>query len=53
MILRAAQRLNALAVLRSRAVDVLRNGRRADEADRRDAGLREQRVDRFAVAVER
>ena len=51
VVLRAAERLHALAVRRRRLVDVLRDRRRADERDRRDAGVREQRLDRLAVAV--
>ena len=48
MVLRAAERLHALAVLRAVRVDVLGDRRRADEAHRRDVRVLEQRVDRLA-----
>jgi hypothetical protein len=48
MVLRAAQRLHALAVRRAAFVDRFGDGGGADEADRRDAGMREDRLDRFA-----
>ena len=51
VVLRAAERLHALAVLRAGLVDVARDRRRADEADRGDLGMLEHRVDRDLVAV--
>ena len=51
VVLRAAQRLHALAVARARLVDVLGDRRRADERDRSHQRMREQRVDRLLVAV--
>ena len=51
MVLRPAERLHALAVLRAGLVDVARDRRRADEADRGDVLVLEQRVDRDLVAV--
>ena len=51
VVLRAAERLHALAVARAGLVDVLRDRRRADEAHRGDAGVLEDRVDRDLVAV--
>ena len=52
VVLRPAERLDALAVLRPRLVDVARDRRRADEADRGDVGVLEQRVDRDLVALD-
>ena len=52
VVLRPAERLAALAVRGRRLVDVLRDRRRADERDRRDVGMLEQRVDRDLVAVD-
>ncbi len=52
VVLRAAQRLHALAVRRGRAIDVFGDRRRADEADGADARIREQRVHGFAIAVD-
>ena len=52
MILGAAEALHAFAVRTPRAVDVFRNGGRADETDGTHARIREQRVDRFLVAVD-
>ena len=51
VVLRAAERLHAFAVPRSFGIDVLGDGRRADEADGRDVGMREQRGDGFLVAL--
>jgi len=51
VVLRAAQRLHALAVVRAGLVDVLRDRRRADEAERLHVGVREQRVHRQLVAL--
>ena len=51
MVLRAAERLHALAVVRAGLVDVLRDGRRADEAQRLHVRMREQRVDDDLVAL--
>ena len=51
MVLRAAERLDALAVLRAVRVDVLGDRSRADEAHRRDVGMLEQRVDRLVIAL--
>ena len=44
--------LDALAVLRAGLVDVARDRRRADEADRGDRRVLEDRVDRDLVAVD-
>ena len=52
VVLGAAERLHPLAVLRARLVDVARDRGRADEAERRDVGMLEQRVDRDLVAVD-
>ena len=52
VVLRPAERLHALAVLRAGLVDVARDRRRADEADRGDVRVLEQRVDRDLVAVD-
>ena len=52
VVLRAAQRLHALAVRGAGRVDVLRDRRRADEAHRLHVRMREQRVDRLLVAVD-
>ena len=52
VILCAAQRLHALAVLGCRFIDVLRHRRRSHEADGRDIRIREQDVDRLAIAVD-
>ena len=51
VVLGAAQRLHPLAVLRARLVDVAGDRRRADEADRGDVGMLEQRVDGDLVAL--
>ena len=51
VVLRPAERLHALAVLRPGLVDVARDRGRADEADRGDVGMLEHRVDRDLVAV--
>ena len=51
VVLRAAERLHALAVARRRRVDVFRDRRRADERHRLDAGVVEDGVDRLLVAV--
>ena len=52
VVLGAAERLHALAVLRARLVDVAGDRRGADEADRGDVGVLEQPVDRHLVAVD-
>ena len=52
VVLRAAQRLHALAVRRACLVDVLCDRRRADERHGADARMREDRVDRLLVAVD-
>ena len=52
MVLGAAERLHALAVRGAGLVDVAGDRGRADEADRRDPGVLEDRVDRHAVAVD-
>ena len=52
VVLRATQRLDALAVRGSGLVDVLRDRGRADEADGRDVGVLEDAVDRDLVAVD-
>ena len=51
VVLRAAERLHALAVPRAVRIDVLGDGRRADEADGRDVRVLEQRVDGLVVAL--
>ena len=51
MVLRAAERLDAFAVLRARLVDVLRDRGRPDEAHRRDIVVFEQAVDGDLVAL--
>ena len=51
VILGSAQRLHALAVPRAGLVDVFRDRRRADERDRANRRMREDRVDGFLVAV--
>ena len=48
MILRSAQRLNPFAVCSATPIDGLRNRRRTDEAYSSDAGMRQNRFDRFA-----
>ena len=52
MVLGAAHRLHALAVLRGGLVHVPRDRRGADEADGLHARVGEERVDGFGVAVE-
>ena len=52
VILGAAEALHALAVGGAGCVDVFRDRRGADEADRLDAAIVEQRVDRFLVAID-
>jgi hypothetical protein len=52
VVLRAAERLHALARLGAVFVDVLRDRRRADEADRGDVGVLEDAVHRHLVAVD-
>ena len=52
VVLRAAERLDALAVLRAGLVDVARDQGRADERDRGDAGMLEKRVDGDLVALQ-
>src|SRR3546814_7452391 len=52
MVLRAAHRLDALSVRDAAVIDIMRDVRRADEADRADVGMVEDRVDHFLVAVE-
>ncbi len=52
MVLRAAERLHALAGLRPGLVDVAGDRRRADEADGRDAWVLEDGVDRDLVSVD-
>ena len=51
VVLRPAERLHALAVLRAGLVDIARDRRRADEADRGDVRVLEDRVDRDLVAL--
>jgi hypothetical protein len=51
VVLRAAERLHALAVRACRLVDVLGDRRRADERDALTSGVLEQRVDGDLVAV--
>ena len=52
VVLRAAERLHALAVPRAGLVDVPRDRRRPDEAHRLDARVRQDGVDRDLVAVD-
>ena len=52
MILGSAERLNALSARRAACVDVFRDGRRPDEADRIDPRMLEDRVDGHAIAVD-
>ena len=51
VVLRPAERLDALSMLCRRLVDVVGHGGRADEGDAVDAGVLEQRVDRRLPAV--
>ncbi|MDT4820639.1 hypothetical protein FQZ97_537850 [compost metagenome] len=51
VVLRAAQGLDALAVARAGLVDVIGDGRGADERDRLNVGMFEQRVDRLLGAL--
>jgi hypothetical protein len=51
VVLRPAERLDALPVLRARLVDVAGDRRRADEADGGDVRVLEHAVDRHLVAV--
>ena len=51
VVLGAAQRLHALAVLGAALVDVLRDRGRADEAQRLHLGMIEQRIDGELVAL--
>ena len=53
VVLRAAERLDALAVRGAGLVDVLRDRGGADEGDGLDVGVGEQGVDGLLVAVER
>ena len=50
VIFRATHRLHALAVCRGGRVDVLRNRRRTDEAQRDDARIVQERIDGFLIA---
>src|SRR3546814_5244399 len=52
VVLRAAHRLDALSVRDATVVDIMRDVRRADEADRADVGMVEDRVDHFLVAMD-
>ncbi len=52
VVLGAAEALHALAVGAAGRIDVFGDRRRADESDRHDARIVEQRVDRFLVAVD-
>ena len=52
VVLGAGETLHALAARRAARIDVMRDRRRADEADRLDVGIVEDRVDRFLVAVD-
>ena len=52
MILRAAQRLDALAMRHAFALDVLGNRRGADETDRVHVRVAQQCVDRDLVAID-
>ena len=52
VVLGAAERLDALVVRRAARVDILRDVGRADEADRGDVRMVEDRVDHFLVAVD-
>ncbi len=52
VVLGAAEGLDALPVRGAARVDILRDVGRADEADRGDVGMVEDRVDHFLVAVD-
>ena len=52
VVLGAAETLHAFAVGAAGGIDVFGDGGRADEADRLDARIGEQRIDRFLVAVD-
>ncbi len=52
VVLGAAHRLDALGVRSAGRIDVLGDGGRADEADRLDARVLQERVDGFLVAVD-
>src|SRR3546814_14482444 len=52
VILRAAHRLDALAVLGAAGIDVIGDVGRSDEADRLDGRMVEDGVDHFLVAVD-
>ena len=52
VVLGAAEALHALAVGAAGRIDVFGDRRRADETDRHDARIGQQRVDRFLVAVD-
>ena len=52
VVLGAAQRLHPLIVRRALVIDVLGDRRGADEADRLDVRVPQDRVDRFLVAVD-
>ena len=52
MVLGPAHRLHALARRDPARIDVLGDVRRTDEADRRDCGVIEDRIDHFLVAVD-
>jgi hypothetical protein len=52
VVLGAAEALRPLAVGGGARIDVLRDRRRADEADRLDVGIVENGVDGFLVAVD-
>jgi len=52
MVLGAAEGLHALAVGRAGPIDIFADGGRPDEADGRDIGMMQQRIDRRLVAVD-
>jgi len=52
VVLGAAEALHALPVGAAGRIDIFRDSRRADETDRLDAVVGEQRVDRFLVAID-
>jgi hypothetical protein len=52
VVLGAAHRLDALSGGDAALIDIMRDVGRADEADRRDGGMIEDRVDHFLVAMD-
>ena len=52
VVLRAAEGLDALRIRRAARVDILRDVGRSDEADRRNVGMVEDRIDHLLVAMD-